>query len=121
MRVLRPGGIALITLPDARFTFDDPRPRTTVEHVLRDHREGPEWSRQAHYEEWARLIEGVPEEGVASRAADYARDDARHHFHVWELEDFLALLRAAELPCELLQAQLSDREFIVVLRRTQRS
>lgn len=117
LRVIRPGGVLLLTLPDARHTFDAPRPRTTVDHLLRDHREGPAVSRPAHYEEWARLIEGRPDEQIASRAAQFAAQDARHHFHVWELPGFLALLAAVELPCELLLAQVSGPEFSVILRR----
>jgi SAM-dependent methyltransferase len=58
LRVLRPGGVLYLTLPDARETFDAPRKRTTVEHLLRDHHEGPQVSRREHYEECARLIEG---------------------------------------------------------------
>jgi predicted SAM-dependent methyltransferase len=117
-RVLRPGGTLLLTLPDARRTFDARRARTSAAHVLRDHEEGPETSRREHYEEWARLIEGLPEDRVPERVAVYAREDARHHFHVWELEDFLALLRAVPLPCELLDARAYGIEFAVVLRKT---
>jgi SAM-dependent methyltransferase len=121
LRVLRPGGILLLVLPDPRHTFDARRPRTTIDHVLRDHLDGPEVSRWQHYEEWARLIEGLPEELVAARAGEFARDDAHHHFHVWELEDFLALLRALELPYDLLHAQSYLEEFAVVLRRVYRA
>jgi predicted SAM-dependent methyltransferase len=117
LRVLRPGGTLLLTLPDARHTFDARRERTTVEHLVRDHEEGPETSRRQHYEEWARLIEAVPEDQVADRADEFAREDARHHFHVWELEDFLALLRALPLRYELLDARAYGIEFSVVLRR----
>lgn len=117
-RVLRPGGIAFIALPDGRHSFDAQRPRTTVEHLLRDHREGPETSRREHYEEWARYIEGVPPERIAERADAFAREDARHHFHVWELDDFLALLRAAGLPLRLELGQNNGEEFVVVLSRT---
>jgi predicted SAM-dependent methyltransferase len=116
LRVIRPGGTLLLTLPDARHTFDARRERTTVAHALRDHEEGPQTSRRQHYEEWARVIEGVPDDRVAARVADYERDDARHHFHVWELEDFLELLRALPLPYELLDARAYGIEFSVVLR-----
>ena len=118
VRVLRPGGVLLLTLPDPRHSFDARRPPTTVEHLLRDHAQGPAISRQAHYEEWARLIEGVAPDRVAQRAAEFARADARHHFHVWRLADFLALLSAVALPAELVHAQAYLREFAVVLRRT---
>ncbi len=118
LRVIRPGGVLLLTLPDARHTFDSRRPRTTVEHVLRDHQDGPDWSRRQHYEEWARAIEGVTEEAeVKARIAEFAAEGARHHFHVWELRDFLALLLAIDLPFELLQAQAYLEEFAVILRR----
>jgi predicted SAM-dependent methyltransferase len=45
LRVTRPGGIVLLTLPDGRHRFDARRARTTVEHLLRDHEEGPHASR----------------------------------------------------------------------------
>jgi predicted SAM-dependent methyltransferase len=118
LRVIRPGGVLFLTLPDPRYTFDSDRSRTTVEHLLRDHAEGPEGSRRQHYEEWARAIERLPEERIPERVEEFARARARHHFHVWELEDFLGLLRAAELPCALVHAQAYLKEFAVILRRT---
>ncbi len=119
LRVIRPGGVLLLTLPDQRYSFDAARSVTTVEHLLIDHENGPVGSRQAHYEEWARLIEGLPEPSVKSRAEEFARSDARHHFHVWRLRDFLALLLAVELPGELIHAQAYLKEFAIVLRRTE--
>ena len=77
LRVLRPGGVLFLTLPDARRTFDAGRALATVEHLLGDDRDGPAVSRRAHYEEWAREIERVGEEGVAARVAEYEREDAR--------------------------------------------
>lgn len=117
VRVIRPGGTLLLTLPDARFTFDAGRARTSVEHLLRDHTEGPEVSRHEHYREWASAIERFAPDDVEARVAEFARDDARHHFHVWELETFLELLRAVSLPCRLVEARLCPLEFAVVLRK----
>jgi predicted SAM-dependent methyltransferase len=117
LRVIRSGGILFLALPDARHTFDAARERTTVEHLLRDHREGPEVSRRAHYEEWARFNEQLAEERVASRVAEFERDRAHHHFHVWELDGFLDLLRSLELPCRLELAQANQHEFDVILRK----
>ena len=119
LRVLRTGGILFITLPDARHTFDSARERTSVQHLLRDHREGPAVSRRDHYEEWARTIECLPEERVAARVEEFERQDARHHFHVWELEHFLDLLRAVELPGEILEARAYSIEFALVLRKNE--
>jgi SAM-dependent methyltransferase len=117
MRVLRPGGILFVTLPDARHTFDSLRARTTVEHLVRDHRDGPEVSREEHYREWA-LVECLPPERIADRVADFARDGTRHHFHVWELEGFLDLLHTLDLPARLELAQAVAEEFSVVLRKS---
>ncbi len=117
VRVLRPGGVLFVTLPDARHTFDVARERTSVEHLLRDHEEGPAVSRRGHYEEWARTIDCLSGAALDARMEEFARLDARHHFHVWELRHFLALLAAIELPCELLDARAYAIEFAVVLRK----
>jgi SAM-dependent methyltransferase len=118
LRVTRVGGVVFITLPDARQTFDISRQRTSVEHLLRDHEQGPVVSRHAHYAEWARTIECLPEDRVPARVAEFAAQDARHHFHVWELEGFLELLRVLPLPAELLEARAYSLEFAAVLRKT---
>jgi SAM-dependent methyltransferase len=117
VRVVRPGGRVLIVLPDPRLSFDRHRERTSVEHVLTDHESGPARSRAAHHLEWARDIEGRSGEPLHARAAEFAATDARHHFHVWELSGFLALLLALELPAEILHAQTYPKEFAVVLQR----
>lgn len=117
LRVLRLGGILFLALPDARQTFDAPRKRTSVEHLLRDHREGPAVSRREHYEECARLIEGHRGDSVAERARDMEAAGSRVHFHVWEPTTFAAFLAALDLPFSLELLQASHLEFIVILRR----
>ena len=117
-RVVRLGGRVLIALPDPRVTFDRHRQRTTVEHVLADHQHGPAGSRAEHHLEWARDIEGRQGEQMHCRAAEFAATDARHHFHVWELHDFLALLLALDLRWEITHAQSYGQEFAVVLTIT---
>jgi predicted SAM-dependent methyltransferase len=120
LRVLRAGGIVFLTLPDPRHSFDQRRARTTVEHVLRDHREGPETSRREHYEEWAHIVESIGDEAaVAQRVAEFESEGTRNHFHVWELETFLQLLLALELPVAIEAAQATEPEFAVVLRKSE--
>src|SRR5262245_21407020 len=66
-RVLRSGGCLYLVVPDKRFTFDEPRALTTVEHFLRDFEQGttPE-DAAAHVDEfvfqtnWAMLNPGTP-------------------------------------------------------------
>ena len=114
-RVTRRGGTIFLTLPDARHSFDYLRERTTVEHLLRDHHDGPSSSRQEHYAEWATFIEGIGPEGIATRAAEYAADHAHHHFHV-ELPTFLAFLSSIDLELDVIHAQMNGVEFAVILR-----
>jgi predicted SAM-dependent methyltransferase len=119
LRVLRPGGIVFLTLPDPRHSFDGRRARTTVAHVLRDHREGPETSRREHYEEWAHIVEGLADQrDIEQRADEFAREGTRNHFHVWELETFLQLLFELDLPVVVEAAQATEPEFAVILRKS---
>ena len=111
VRVVRPGGIVFLTLPDPRYSFDNARERTSVEHLLRDHREGPEVSRRQHYEEWSRYIDG------GKSPDDYAAEDARHHFHVWELQTFVGFLLAIDLPITIEAAIATEPEFAVVFTK----
>jgi SAM-dependent methyltransferase len=115
LRVLRPGGILYLTLPDARHSFDSSRQRTTVEHLLRDHRDGPEVSRSEHYEECARLIEGHSGENLTRRVREMEAEGLRPHFHVWEPITFAGFLAALDLPFSLELLQASTGEFLVVL------
>jgi SAM-dependent methyltransferase len=117
LRVLRPGGVLYLTLPDARQTFDAPRKRTTTEHLLQDHREGPQVSRREHYEECARHIEGHSGETVRKRAQEMEAQGLRPHFHVWEPVTFAGFLAALDLPCSLELLQASVGEFVVVVRK----
>jgi SAM-dependent methyltransferase len=117
LRVLRPGGVLFLTLPDPRRSFDGPRERTSVEHVLRDHREGADVSRSAHYLEYVRLVEGVTGDDLARRSAELAAQGSRIHFHVWEPDGFLELLLALQLPIDIEAVQATGIEFTVVLRK----
>jgi SAM-dependent methyltransferase len=118
LRVVRPGGVLYYALPDARVTAEDrDRGRTSPEHLLRDHAEGPAVSRREHYEEWVRLAERFAEEDVPARAAELESQRANIHFHVWEPRTFAAFVCALELPFELELLQRNGPEFLVVLRR----
>ncbi len=122
-RALSEGGILYLAAPDRRKTsFDRDREETPLEHLLRDHEEGPLWSRSAHYEEWSRLAIRVPSEEVAAHAAALEEQDYSIHFHTFTLMSFLALLQhcrdAYDLPLEVVATETNDHEFIVLARRT---
>ena len=117
LRVLRRHGVLYLTLPDARNSFDRQRERTTIEHLLRDHREGPEISRREHYEECAYSIEGHRGEVLARRVQEMEAEHLHPHFHVWEPVTFAGFLAALDLPFSLEFLQADVGEFVTVLRR----
>jgi predicted SAM-dependent methyltransferase len=121
LRVLRAGGIMYLAVPDRRRTFDVDRPPTPIEHVVEDRRDGPAASKARHQEEWARFVEQVPEDRVATRVRELEETDYSIHFHVWTPEEFTALLEHARreegLPFEIEQLVPNRHEFIVILRR----
>jgi SAM-dependent methyltransferase len=121
LRVLRPGGVVFMAVPDQRATRDRTRSLTTVEHVLRDHRDGPEGSRQEHFEQWARAWEDATGDAVARRARELQDSRYSIHFHVWTPGTFAEMLVAGRrelgLPLEIEALQPVRHEFIAILRR----
>jgi SAM-dependent methyltransferase len=96
-RVLKPGGVLYLAIPDKRYTFDRDRPVVFIDHLIRDYEEGPEWSKRQHFEEWVRLVERVDDSAAVQRQVEQLiASDYSIHFHVWsqlEMEEFLLVLR----------------------------
>lgn len=122
VRVLKQNGILYMGVPDKRYTFDCDRPVTPLEHLIRDYSEGPWWSRDLHFDEWARLVDKYPQQEVAARAGGLADLNYSIHFHVWTQAEFLELLLYCRdqlsFPIEIESVQENGMEFIVVLRKT---
>jgi SAM-dependent methyltransferase len=120
-RVLRPGGIAFIALPDKRVTFDKARAVTPFAHVLRDYREGPENSRSAHYEDWARLVEGIAPEQLGGRVQRMLDTRENIHFHVWDKAAMAELFACAttlpEIPLAVRLCRATGCDVVWILRR----
>ncbi len=122
LRVTRQGGTLMLGVPHREKTFDRRRAGTTVEHVVRDYQEGPGWSRDEHYLEYATLVEEA--EDPAAHAEQLRAQGARIHFHTWTASEFTAMVEACHsalgLPLDLLEVdEVADtNEFVVVLRRT---
>jgi predicted SAM-dependent methyltransferase len=96
-RVLKRGGVLYVAVPDKRFTFDADRPGTTVEHIMRDFSEGPEWSKHQHFEEWSRLVnKRAGEAQVAAEVEHLLKIDYSIHFHVWQAADLLEFIVAVQ-------------------------
>lgn len=123
---LKPGGILFYAVPDQRFTFDNHRPVTPLEHMVADHELGPARSRAEHYEEWTRLVPGeihadASEEEVIARARELDAEDYSIHMHVWTQAEFLALILEVRARTDgafdIEAAARQGIEFMVVLRK----
>jgi GT2 family glycosyltransferase/SAM-dependent methyltransferase len=121
LRVLRPGGHLFLVLPLKDATFDARREVTPLDHLLRDHRDGPEWSRRMHYREWAEFVENVSPQEVDAMATELEARDYSIHFHVWDRPAFVAFLdhmsTEMRLPMRTVHVRRNRRELIVVTRK----
>jgi predicted SAM-dependent methyltransferase len=117
-RVVKKGGHLLIVVPDMRFTFDSEREVTTVEHLIRDHEEGPATSANEHYREIATKCDGLVEQSEIEAFVEKCQPAV--HFHTFTLESFVEFLLAANRYLgnrfELIEAQLNIYEDIAVLK-----
>ena len=122
LRVLRPGGILYMAVPDKRYTFDSSRPVTTLEHLVNEYHHGAESSKLTHFTEWAKLVNKVPEDQIEKHVKHLMDIDYSIHFHVWTQVEFLELLLYCkqkllfDFEIELLQK--NSMEFIFILRKT---
>lgn len=72
-RVLRPGGLLYLVVPDKRFTFDEPRTVTPPGHVVADFENMMEVTEREHVREfiydtdWTRLQPGVKPDDIGGR------------------------------------------------------
>ncbi|GAB4318727.1 MAG: methyltransferase domain-containing protein [Candidatus Sumerlaeia bacterium] len=121
LRVLRPGGVVFLAVPDKRRTFDAARPVTPLNHLWRDFEDGPQVSRRDHYLEWAALVDKLPPQAAAEEAAHYMNIGYSIHFHVWRPHDVLELLLSVRsrlaLPFQIERFELNGGEVIAVLRK----
>jgi len=121
LRVLKPGGIVYMGVPDKRYIFDVDRPMTSLDHLIRDYKEGPEWSKVSHYEEYVRLVEKFPQEQVFARQQALINIDYSIHFHVWTSETFSELLFYCQkhlgLGFTIELFQQNSIEIVMVLRK----
>ena len=126
LRVLRPGGVLLLAIPDRRRGVDRVREPTSLEHLLADHERGPSRSRTEHYLDWVRMVDAplgnVSMAQVEAHAADLERRGYSIHFHCWTGDEFAAqlrnLIRRFVLPATPLEQSDNQHEFLVAVRRT---
>ncbi len=122
LRVLKPDGILYLAVPDKRYTFDCDRPLTSIEHILKDYKEGPNWSKRLHFDEWVCYVDKITDEDEIQARVNYLMDmDYSIHYHALtqiEMLDLITTLKknlnfGFEVQCAL----ANGIEDIFVLRR----
>ncbi len=122
LRKVTPGGWLFYAMPDMRCCFDSVRPLTPFEHLLADDADGGGGSREAHFVEWARLINRIDDPTAALENARLNIESGFSiHYHVWDGNtwlDFLCRVRDyLHDAFEIHHYELSGPEMISVLRR----
>ncbi len=121
LRVIKPNGILYLGVPHKEHTFDKDRSATKLEHLIRDHEEGPAWSRLGHFEEWVRLVDHTPEERVEAEVKRILAMDYSIHYHVWTELEFLELLMYCRsklnMPFRVECLRHNEFEIIFILRK----
>jgi GT2 family glycosyltransferase len=125
IRVLRPGGVFLLVVPEMRHTFDCDRPETSLEHALRDFVDGGEGTRMQAYREHVifvhpRFQSPIPAERVDAEAEKICAAGMDLHYHAWTRPGFERLLAAASsfAPFEMAFSFSVANENLFVLRKT---
>ena len=122
LRVLKRGGILYVALPDKRQCFDVGRSETTLEHLVKDYREGPAWSKRAHFEEWSRLVNKVTDDNdVEKQVLSLMQMEYSIHYHVFTpktmLEFIVRIREILNFPFECEVFFRNEAEVIIILRR----
>ncbi len=93
LRVLKPGGIIFLSVPDKRFTFDRDRDTTSLNHIINDFEKGPQVSKETHFREWVKNFhKDKDEQFIEEETQKLLSQDYSIHFHVWQKTDMDELL-----------------------------
>ena len=107
LRVLKPGGVAYVAIPDRTNKLDHRRPVTKLEHILLDDLPLDRAEHNhIHYLEWAIYCNSRPPGAEAdARAAELEALGYNIHFHVFDKSLFKNMLELAcrEAPAEIVE------------------
>lgn len=127
LRVVKLGGVLFLAIPDKRYTFDTNRALTTIDHLLKDYKEGPSWSEESHYYDFVKYTEhgfGKTEVEIREVIQALKKKNFSIHFHVWDhqsiLEMFCALKSELKFKFQIeavYAARKGGNESIFILRK----
>ena len=123
LRVLKPGGVLYSAIPDKRGSFDIDRDITSIEHIWRDHLEGPAGSKREHFESWVRHVGHYTDAVEIVEQTDRLIEmDYSIHYHVFTqaswLELFVSLQQKLRTKFEIeLVLNNGSHEVILIARK----
>lgn len=91
-RVVKPGGLVYIIVPDKRITFDKQRVRTNLEHMILDYREPSNERDYEHFLDYATHVHDKSGIEAIAEADRLLAEDYSIHFHVFLPNDIKRLL-----------------------------
>jgi len=93
---LRNEGVLYMAIPDKRYTFDKPRPLTSYDHLIKEHRDkSGQKFRLEHTIEYAKVKLGKQkniDSKVKSKVKDIMESGYRIHYHVWTTKEMIEML-----------------------------
>jgi SAM-dependent methyltransferase len=121
LRVLRPNGCLFMAIPEMRFSFDRKREPTSLEHLIRDYKDGPSWSKESHYDDWVENVSNLDGHQAELEKQRLMEMNYSIHYHAWttaEIIDFLSYFnrfdkRVYQVEC----IERAGKEVIIVLRK----
>lgn len=122
LRVLKQGGILYLSIPDKRYSFDTDRPITSIDHLLKDYYEDPEWSKRQHLEEWVKHIDKIKDDAEAEQRILHLMNlDYSIHYHAWTQTEMLELIvtlkKRLQFNFEVALICKNMGEVIIILRK----
>jgi SAM-dependent methyltransferase len=94
-RVLAPGGVLVLRIPDKRYTFDKHRPRTSLQHLINEDEHPADFDRRFHFAEWVEYVVAC-DRGSQEKESETTRlmeIDYSIHYHAWIDDDVRELLK----------------------------
>lgn len=128
-RLLRPGGLLYLALPDLRSNFDRDRQRTTLADAVDRYRRGATQLTDEQIVDFVNKAD-QPKPAFGPETPDYSERIERIrersiHVNVWLVEDVIELLEYAgrSLKCawEIVDGLVTPLEFIFILRKQSES
>jgi len=93
-RVIKPGGLIYMIVPDKRVTFDKKRARTNTAHIVLDYKKPSAERDYEHYLDYAVHVHDKTDHDEAIAEADRLLEiDYSIHYHVFIPEDIVSLLQ----------------------------